>query len=305
MAGREQAVERWQFCDQCSHLELVQANVYSRTCPACGSPIWSDRGQQHDMVRFRQASAWVDHYESLVGDDADERERKNYQLGQLFDIRPEHSSGAHVLPGLPFGFEYLAQVTLREVNFGLREVAGRKRRIAAEDQPEDGFRVCQDCGVVIAPHRDRDDAPPPKHTRNCLSKASNRPPDWHSIYLYREVTSEALRILLPVSTTLIEEKLATFEACLALGLRRKFHGDPEHLKILSHSEPAADGSRRRFLVIYDTVPGGTSFLKDLARPDTFFELLQLALDSLTSLPLSPYAGEASVLSLPVLVSHPV
>jgi len=282
MAGREQAVERWQFCDQCSHLELVQANVYSRTCPACGSPMWSDRGQQHDMVRFRQASAWVDHYASLVGDDADERERQVYQLGQLFDIRPEHSSGAHVLPGLPFGFEYLAQVTLREVNFGLRDVASRKRCIADEERPEDGFRVCQDCGVVIAPHQDHDGAPPPKHTRNCLSKASGRPPEWHTVYLYREVTSEALRILLPVSTTLIEEKLATFEACLALGLRRKFHGDPEHLKILSHSEPAADGTRRRFLVIYDTVPGGTSFLKDLARPDTFFEVLQLALDSLTS-----------------------
>lgn len=46
MAGREQAVERWQFCDRCTHLELVHANVYSRTCPACGSPLWSDRGQQ-------------------------------------------------------------------------------------------------------------------------------------------------------------------------------------------------------------------------------------------------------------------
>lgn len=94
-------------------------------------------------------------YESLVGDDAHERERQVYQLGQLFDIRPEHSSGAHVLPGLPFGFEYLAQVTLREVNFGLRDVASRKRCIADEERPEEGFRVCQDCGVVLAPHQDQ------------------------------------------------------------------------------------------------------------------------------------------------------
>lgn len=60
--------------------------------------------------------------------------------------------------------------------------------------------------------------------------------------------------------TPIEEKLATFEARPALGLRRKFHGDPEHLKILAHSEPAADSGRGgASSSIHDTVPGGTKF----------------------------------------------
>ncbi len=281
VGGRDKAVERWQFCDQCAHLELVQASAYRKTCPVCGSPLWSDRGQQHDMVRFRQASAWVDHYESLVGDDADERERQSYQLGRYFDIRPEHSGGAYLLPALPFGLEYLDQVTLREINFGPTDTPGRKLKIADEERPEDGFKICQDCGVAVNLHQDVE-AAPPKHTRNCLAKTNQRPPDWHNLYLYREVTSEALRLLLPVSTALVEEKLATFEACLDLGLRRKFRGDPEHLKILPHTEPAPDGTRRRFLIIYDTVPGGTSFLKDLARPDVFFEVLQLALDALRS-----------------------
>jgi DEAD/DEAH box helicase domain-containing protein len=100
--------------------------------------------------------------------------------------------------------------------------------------------------------------------------------------LYRSVTSEAIRILLPVSTTLVEEKMATFEACLDLGLRKKFRGNPDHLHILSHTEPTEDGNRRRYLVIYDSVPGGTGFLKELARPENFFDILQLALDTLVS-----------------------
>ncbi len=283
-AGREKAVERWQFCDQCSHMELVQASAYSSACPACGSPIWSDRGQQHDMVRFRQASAWADHHESLVGDDADERERESYQMGRFFDILcvAQPSSAAYILPALPFGIEYLDEVTLREINFGLSDTPGKKVCIADDEYSEDGFQVCQDCGVVGHSHQDATGSNAPKHTRNCFSRASGHQPGWQNVYLYREVTSEALRILLPVSTTLVEEKLATFEACLDLGLRRWFRGDPEHLQILPHTEPSLDGTRRRFLVIYDTVPGGTSYLKELAKPETFFQVLRLALDSLTS-----------------------
>ncbi len=76
IAGREKAIERWQFCDQCSHMELVQASHYSATCPVCGSTMWSDQGQQHDMIRFRKATAYVESYESRVGDDGDDRERE-------------------------------------------------------------------------------------------------------------------------------------------------------------------------------------------------------------------------------------
>ena len=76
--------------------------------------------------------------------------------------------------------------------------------------------------------------------------------------------------------------MATFEACLDLGLRKKFRGNPDHLHILSHTEPTEDGNRRRYLVIYDSVPGGTGFLKELARPENFFDILQLALDTLVS-----------------------
>lgn len=280
-AGQEGAVEQWQFCDRCSHMELVQASNYRATCPACGSPQWSDRGQQHDMTRFRAASAWVNHHDSLVGDDSEERERTTYQIGRYFEIPPERLTPAYVIPGLPFGFEHLNPVTLRELNFGPTDMVGQKINIADEERPLDGFFVCPDCGLVTGSAHNPN-ATASRHTRSCQYRAANRQPAPHNIYLYREMTSEALRILLPVSTIFIEEKMATFEACLDLGLRRWFQGNPGHLQIMSHTEPTADGARRRFLVLYDTVPGGTSFLKDLARPETFFAVLQLAHDTLSS-----------------------
>ena len=111
--GPGRSVERWQFCDVCSHMELVQASHYSTSCPACGSTMWHDAGRQHDMVRFRQAISWSDHYRSLVGDDADEREQQSLSDGPLLRDSARKLGGAHyLLASLPFGFEYLNQVTL-------------------------------------------------------------------------------------------------------------------------------------------------------------------------------------------------
>lgn len=279
--GQEKAIEKWQFCDQCSHMELVQAHHFHSACPRCGSVRWNDVGQKHDMILFRHASAWVDHNESLVGDDDDDRERKTYQIGSLFDIPPQTANVGYVLPALPFGIEYHDKVTLREVNFGPTDTPGQKINVAGAEFSENGFHICQDCGLTVTAPESTPNISA-KHTRNCLSRSTNRQPEWHNLYLYRTITSEALRILLPVSTTLVDEKIATFEACLDLGLRRWFRGDPEHLQILTHTEPALDGTRRRFLIIYDTIPGGTSYLRELARPENFLRVLRLALDTLIS-----------------------
>jgi DEAD/DEAH box helicase domain-containing protein len=283
VAGREKSIEKWQFCDQCSHMELVQASHFSATCPVCGSSMWSDQGQQHDMVRFSKAMSYVDLHDSKVGDEGENRERAQFNTNHYFEMPPENSGDAIILPSLPFGFEYHDQVTLREINFAPKNLGGQNIPIAGEDQPLQGFKTCRDCGVTVETSRTQNQGQEgPKHTRNCASATTAQQIEWENIYLYRQVTSEAIRILLPVSTTLVDEKMATFEACLDLALRRKFKGSPDHLHILPHNEPTADGNRRRFLVIYDSVQGGTGFLKELAKPEVFFDMLQLALDSLTS-----------------------
>jgi DEAD/DEAH box helicase domain-containing protein len=64
----------------------------------------------------------------------------------------------------------------------------------------------------------------------------------------------------------------------------------DHLHTLVYSEPEGDGYlRRQYLVLYDTVPGGTGYLKDFTREPTdaetmhpLLEILQRALDRMTS-----------------------
>ncbi|MEA3335485.1 MAG: DEAD/DEAH box helicase [Chloroflexota bacterium] len=280
--GRDKSVEQWQFCDQCGYMELVQTHHYSASCAKCGSSGWADVGQKHNMLRFQQASSWSDQYESQARDDTDEREQASYQTEHFFHLRPQDSSGAVLIPNLPFGLEHFSEVTLRQINFGPVETFGAKIEIAGQERPVQGFKVCRDCGAIQPFMVDEHQSIQVKHTRSCASKAGKGQVEWEEIYLYREMSSEALRILLPVSTTLVSEKLETFAASFALGLRLHLGGDPDHLSMWSHTEVGLDGVQRRFLMVYDEVPGGTSYLKDLTDPDTFRDVLQLARDALAS-----------------------
>ena len=76
-----------------------------------------------------------------------------------------------------------------------------------------------------------------KHRPWC--KAKKKMPDQQpmcGIHLYREVTSEALRVLLPLAMLDTEVKLPNLSAALTLGLRRFFGGDPQAFAFNNENE---------------------------------------------------------------------
>ncbi len=274
-------IEEWRFCDVCSHMGRDAQAQSQVTCPNCGSPGWADLGQKRSLLKLTQVSARSDHLRSQTSDDTDERERRRYLLKDFIDIQPDNWGGGLADQEGSFGFEYLKQVTLREINFGPRDGAGRTFTAAGESVPEDGFTVCADCGVVRPPQP----TAAVRHRQWCYFNQQGRQDDWKPLFIYRQVQSEAIRLLLPVSTFQAEPKLATFKACLELGLRKKFKGDPGHLIIREQQDPGTGGDRapRRFLVLYDTVPGGTGYLKEFARkPQAMRDVLEGAFRTLKS-----------------------
>lgn len=60
-----------------------------------------------------------------------------------------------------------------------------------------------------------------------------------------------------------DQNMHSFVAALDLGLRRKFGGEIGHLRTMECEYPISGTNRRRkYLLLYDTVPGGTGYLKD-------------------------------------------
>ena len=93
--------------------------------------------------------------------------------------------------------------------------------------------------------------------------------------LHHELTTDAVRMLLPISMFEVEERLASFKGALLLGLRNDFGGDPDHLDVLPAELPNRSGQGRyRFLVLFDRVPGGTGYLDRLADPDRVKAILE-------------------------------
>ena len=63
-------------------------------------------------------------------------------------------------------------------------------------------------------------------------------------------------------------------------------GQASHLELTESDEPAnrleGGGARRRYVLLYDKVPGGTGQLAHIAEPETFEKLLRVAHRALTT-----------------------
>src|SRR5262249_1367824 len=97
------------------------------------------------------------------------------------------------------------------------------------------------------------------------------------VYLYREFSSEAIRFLLPLVSSGDEDAVKSMRAAIDLGLRLHFKGKVDHLH--SSLVEAREGPLTcRDLYLYDTLPGGKGYRKQLAsRPDELKDVFALAL----------------------------
>ena len=126
-----------------------------------------------------------------------------------------------------------------------------------------------------------------QHAFDCEKRESDDPANIiDCLYLYREFSSEAMRILVPYTRIGVDDEvIQSFMAALQLGLKRRFGGRVDHLRMVTQDEPGKDGGpRRHFVMLYDSVPGGTGYLHQLlsAGRETLGEVLRLAHDALTS-----------------------
>ena len=275
-------VEEWRLCNQCHHVENVTLNKDPHSvCPRCGSPQWIDAGQKRSLLKLRQVYATADDRDSRIADDSDQRTPVFFQRQMLVEVPPQQATKAYRLPNdsLPFAFEYLPRVIMREINFGQPKENGEKVQVAGELASRPGFQICRHCGKVRrTAGRVR---PRFEHAYDCrLRRAGVEATDkdyFDSLYLFRELESEAVRILLPLADIASSEvALNSLIASINLGLKRYFKGNIDHLRVTHYSEPS-EGNRRQYLVLYDSVPGGTGYLKELlSEPERLIGVLQAA-----------------------------
>lgn len=277
--------EEWRLCPECSHAERITPNTPAAACPKCHSTGWADKAQRRKMLKLATVVSNVDYNESLSDDSSDAREVTFFtkQLLVEVDERRDVVRAYKVKSDdIDFGFEYVKRAMLREINYGPTEAGtAQESMVAGESCIRSGFKVCMKCGKVQIPGAKEN------HSYFCdvtRGKASHEDAVEECLFLYREFETEAVRMLIPETTAvdITEGIVESFKAAVFLGLKKKF-GNVDHLSMAISEEPVPEsGFRKRYLVIFDSVPGGTGYLKQLVRDGKeFMSILQLAYDAMS------------------------
>ena len=279
--------EEWVFCPKCAHMERRIGENSPRQCPRCNAD-WSDVAQRRPMIRLNQVIATSSARSAISLDDSDRREKSF--LGKHMSVcipvgndgrENERKVWALDDDRLTFAFEYVQQAIFREISTGDRFAEGNDLATNGKGVPAPGFEICDKCGKLMTPTNEGK----ARHDLSCpYRKKPEEEKRKKSLLLYRELKSEAVRILLPNSAENSATVREAFVSALVLGLKEYFKGDIGHLQICDDSirigEPPKD---RAFpcLVVYDCVPGGTGYLKELCHdPKTLLEVLKLSFDKM-------------------------
>jgi DEAD/DEAH box helicase domain-containing protein len=286
-------IQDWRFCPRCHYSAPADdptAGFSDKTCPRCHTNQWGDESARTKMLKMTQVYAFTNARDAILDDRSDDREPVFFNKQMLIDFKPSDVPITWVLDDKdkPFGFEFIRSARFLEVNFGRREGEEMYFDVAGEHIQRAGFPICRECGSVqskAAANGKKEAA----HLKSCSyargpKKLLNGKEDTgleNCLYLYRQFSSEALRILLPrLSTGGTEEQVNSFVAALQLGLKRRFGGKVDHLRVAYQSEPVGEtDERRHFIVLYDSVPGGTGYLHELlSRAENMQSVFRMAYD---------------------------
>ena len=255
---------RWRLCPNCSHAQIEETGKNTSACPQCGSPGWADAGQVRTMLKVQMVYSNMDYTKSLINDESDDRSHIFYCKQLLVDVDEDHDiSSAYRMDNeeFPFGYEFVRKAILREINFGESDMTGEKLSVSGVEEVRKGFKICKYCGKIQPEHGKA------KHSFACKTrKMSILPSDIYEecLFLYREFSTEILRLLIPATTMDPSSvKVESFVAAFMLGMKEYF-GNVDHLRATVSEVPVPDADyRKQYLVIYDSVPGGTGYLKQL------------------------------------------
>ena len=298
---KQSKTEKWRFCPNCQHSQ-PSTSEDKATCPKCAAN-WSDREHVRDVLLMKTVYAKADYYKDRIGDNTERRITNAQRKHMTLEIGSDVVHSPYVIPKASgFAFEYLSRITLREFNFGPRISDSKKSlTIGGKEIAAPGFKVCRCCGHIqetirlkttgdfyetkIDHSASHEPSCPYYKNPGVQSEEKDDSNPWiEGLLLYRQLDSEAIRIRVPVGTfaggfppRVIQASLA---AALQVGLKHYFKGSVDHLRIIEETEISnnyGNNNEKPYLVIYDTVPGGTGYLKELSDdPKNLIKVLELA-----------------------------
>ena len=281
-SGEKSSLVTMRFCGNCDHIEDA-LKAGKGMCPKCGHESWNSASNTHKFARLQTVKSVNSRTKSTLKDAKDEREQQHYTVSTHFNFNSNTIEGTWGMVKIPFGIEYVKEVQLTKVNLGSGTLNASHLTINQnENIARHGFVTCKHCGKSTSkPNLVLNSTDKKFHYGFCKHREeeyNSIPNDiFEEVFLFRNINTEAIKILLPVQEFLNEATQQMFKAGLQLGLKKYYKGNPDHVAFDFYSE-FNEATQRfdRYLILYDTIPGGTGYLQKLFDPNEFTILLKEA-----------------------------
>ncbi len=263
------------FCSNCDHLEIAET-APKGNCPKCGHESWGASSNVHTYARLTSVKSFNNQSDATLNDSGDDRDSIMYNIKRHFNFSKSLSFGSFAMKEIPFGIEFVKNVLLTEGNLGRQDVNNaRKVKIQDDEVPAHGFVTCKHCGKSSSNFHQQNHK---FHYGYCKHKdhAYDGVTDevFDEVFFFREIQTEALKILLPVQELNSESEIKMFKAGIELGLKKYFKGNPQHIRLMDYSEYNHTTCKfDKYLVLFDSIPGGTGYLEKLFDAKEFSALL--------------------------------
>ncbi|MFZ3560804.1 DEAD/DEAH box helicase [Streptomyces sp. BH055] len=281
--GNPSALQSWRVCQDCGHVRTRDAESDTSACPRCGGTGIGGRSALHTVLVPRKVTARDKRDDVRIIDDQDTRRNRVYTIATAVDVDPAAIKDTWRHTKSTFGVEHVREAVIRRFNLGPAKYGRREdTAFAGATVAITHFTVCPSCGGAT----DREPGHGPvqeslteslagrpdlaHHRPWCATRRRDRPgqADDRPVITATEHRTEALRILLPAATLQVEERLASFSAALHLGIAMRYGGDPAHIRSTKSTEPDRKTDlTRHYLVLYDSLAGGTGYLQRLVDQD--------------------------------------
>ena len=268
------------FCSKCDCVALKgDSGFESAACPKCNDPSWG--ANRHPVLKFTGARSVMHTNDAALDDSSEDRESENYITKRHYMFHHTGATTSYAIRGVGFGIEFCNNMELYEVNYGMQMQSGSKVEVNNDPLVAlNGFITCRHCGKshpIISGVKLED-----LHYKFCTHKDRAFVDDkdgevFETLYLYRHMQTEAIKILLPIQIMDAAAAVEMFKAGIGLGMKAYFKSSPEHIRIDSYEEMnLATMKKDHYLVMYDTIPGGTGYLSKLYDTEEFTSLLKMA-----------------------------
>lgn len=272
------------FCSKCDCVALKgESGFETVACPKCNDPSWGVN--RHPVLKFTGARSIMHNNDAAIDDTNEDRDSEKYIIKRHYMFHHTGATTSYAIRGVGFGIEFCNNMELYEVNYGMQMQSGNKVEVNNDPLVAlNGFITCRHCGkstpILSGVNQEE------QHYKFCTHKDKAFADDingevFETLYLYRHMQTEAIKILLPIQIMDAAAAVEMFKAGVELGMKAYYKSSPEHIRIDSYEEMnLATMKKDHYLVMYDTIPGGTGYLSKLYDTEEFTKLLQMAYEKI-------------------------